>query len=269
MIYSSIFRIAIPSVLFASLIWFPKKILRGQALEWESFLIETIGGCSMWFTSALVVAYISIIILLLSRIKSIWFYVGVGVLVACVGKIAFDSGLTISDNNNFPWYWKSSMAAVFYMSIGGLYRKYENFISKTLKFDHWPILILIAVVYCCYCLLDFRAYAGGLDASPLTISSVMLSIVGILLLVGFCKNVPTTKFSDYWGRNTIGLYFVCGAIPNTVAIVLQKFMPVGTLMVLICWFLSFAVALVVVYFLNRYLPFMFDIRKLRIKHNEI
>ena len=79
--------------MFASLVWFPKKILRGQGLEWETFLIDTIGGCSMWFTSALVIAYITIVILLLSRIKSIWFYVGVGVLVANVGKIAFDSGL--------------------------------------------------------------------------------------------------------------------------------------------------------------------------------
>lgn len=267
LIISILYKIAIPSILFSILIYFPKIILRGQSFELSDFLIQTLGGCSYWFTSALTLAELIIVLLLLSRCKNICFYVVVGVLSAFIASMAFRSGITITDNPNFPWFWKGALNAVFYLSLGGLYVKYEDVLERKLSIDKW--ITIVSVVYVCYCLFDFRAYNGGNYSCPITIQSALLSMTGILSLIYICKKVPATKFSDYWGRNTLGLYFVCGAIPNTIAIILRKLMPVGIPMVLICWMLSFAVALVVVYFLNRYLPFMFDIRKLRIKHNEI
>lgn len=261
-----LYKIVVPSIIFSILIYFPKIILRGQSFELSDFLIQTIGGSSFWFTSALTLAELIIVLFLLSRCKNIYFFFAVGVLLAFIASMAFRSGITIIDNPNFPWFWKGALNAVFYLSLGGLYVKYEEVLDRKLSYK-W--IIIVSVVYVCYCLFDFRAYNGGNYSCPITIQSALLFLMGILSLIYLCKKVPTTKFSDYWGRNTLGLYFMCGAIPNTISIVLREFMSVGTPMVFICWFLSFAVALVVVYFLNRYLPFMFDIRKLRIKHNEI
>ena len=106
-------------------------------------------------------------------------------------------------------------------------------------------------------------YIGGLDNSPISTGSAVLSLIGIIIIVSICKKIPIIKFFEYWGRNTIGLYFMCGAIPNTMAIILGKIMPVGVPMLILCWLLSFIVALVVVYLLNRFVPFVFDLRKLK------
>lgn len=69
-----------PSILFSSLIYLPEKLLRGQAFEWTGFLVETAGGCTYWLTSALMLAELTLVLLLLTRVKSIWFYIGIGVV---------------------------------------------------------------------------------------------------------------------------------------------------------------------------------------------
>jgi len=244
-------------------LYLPKKIIRGQSLEWSDFLIETIGGCTYWFTSALAIAELILVLLLLARVKNIWFYVGIGALAAILGHIAWDSDAYFTCNPNFPWFWKSALAAVFYLTLGGLYGKYEDVVDTKIGLENWWVIILLVLAYSCYCLFDFRVYNGGLDSDPITIGSALLSIIGILVIVSVCKKLRSSKFSDYWGRNTIGLYFLCGAIPNTIAVLLGKVMPVGIPMLILCWSFSFAVALIMVYYLNRYMPFLFDLRKLK------
>ena len=261
LILNIIHKMVIPSVLFSSFIYFPKKILRGQDLDLSGFLIETIGGCTYWFTSALVLVELILVFLLLTRVKKIGFYVGMGLLAAFLGYISFESGVRCTENSNFPWFWKSALAAVFYLTLGGLYCKYEANIDKKLGLNNWWIIVLLSFVYICYCLFDFSVYKGGLDNTHITIGSALLSIIGIMVMISICKKVSTTKFFDYWGRNTIGLYFMCGAIPNTMAIILGKVMSVGVPMLIICWGLSFIVALAVVYLLNRFVPSVFDLRK--------
>lgn len=227
----------------------------------SNFLIQTIGGCSYWFTSALTLAELIIVLFLLSRCKNIYFYVVAGLLSAFIASMAFRSGITITDNPNFPWFWKGALNAVFYLSLGGLYGKHEDVLERKLSINKW--MPIVSVVYLGYCLFDFRAYNGGNYSCPITIQSALLSLTGILSLIYICKKIPTTKFSDYWGRNTLGLYFMCGAIPNTVAIILGK-LPIGGLpKVIICWVSSFTIALVVSHILNRYMAFMFDLRLIK------
>ena len=60
-----LFRIELPSVLFAMIEFFPKKIIKGEAVGLKPFLLETLGGCTYWFTSALAVAELLFLLLLL------------------------------------------------------------------------------------------------------------------------------------------------------------------------------------------------------------
>ena len=211
----------------------------------------------------MVLAELILVLLLLTRVKKIEFYIGVGILAASIGYVSFESGVQWTEYSNFPWSWKSSLAAVFYLTLGGLYWKYEVSINKKLGLNNWWIIALLSIVYICYCLFDFSVYKGGLDNTSITIGSAFLSIISIMAMISICKKVSTTTFFDYWGRNTIGLYFMCGAIPNTMAIIFGKVMSVGVPMLIICWGLSFIVALAVVYLLNRFVPYVFDLRKLK------
>ena len=227
----------IPSILFSSFIYFPKKILRGQVLDLSGFLIETVGGCTYWFTSALVLAELILVFCYWTRVKKIGFYVGIGILAAFIGYMSFESSVRWTEYSNFPWFWKSSLAAVFYLTLGGLYGKYEATVDKKLWLNNWWFIALLSISYICYCLFDFRVYIGGLDNSPISTGSAVLSLIGIIIIVSICKKIPIIKFFEYWGRNTIGLYFMCGAIPNTMAIILGKIMPVGVPMLILCWLL--------------------------------
>lgn len=266
LIFNLLCRIAMPSVLFASLIYFPKKMLRGQTFDWSCFFIETFGGSSLWFTSSLTLAELIIVLLLLTRVRNVWFYVWVGVGAAFLGHIAFGLNITVCGNPNFPWFWKSSLSAVLYLALGGLYQKYETMLNKKLHLDNRLVVTFLAIFYCGYCLFDFKTYIGGLTSAPVTFGSVFLSVVGIIVVIMISKKIISSKFTEYWGRNTIGLYFLSGALPNTIAILLNKFISTGVPMILICCMFSYLMGMVVVYFLNLYLPFMFDLRKLIANH---
>lgn len=64
-----LWRIAIPSVIFALIEFFPKKIIRGEGIEIKDLILETIGGGTYWFTSALVVAELILLLLFNTRKK--------------------------------------------------------------------------------------------------------------------------------------------------------------------------------------------------------
>lgn len=145
--------------------------------------------------------------LLSTRVKNICFYVIAGVLTSLVGSQAFESNLVIGSNPNFPWFWKSSLSAVFCLSIGGLYRQYEDVLNKKLHLDNWSNVVFMSVAYACYCLFHFSAYNGGLDSAPLTVRSALLSIIGILALISLCRKLPSCKFIDYWGSIPWGFIF--------------------------------------------------------------
>lgn len=69
-----LFRIIIPSTIFATIEFFPKKIIRGEPIAAPDFFVETIGGCTYWFTSALVVAELLFLLFLMTRNRNIWFH---------------------------------------------------------------------------------------------------------------------------------------------------------------------------------------------------
>lgn len=137
-----------------------------------------------------------------------------------LGYLAFDSGISLISNPNFPWFWKNLLAAVFYMSLGGLYEKYEEIVDKKIGLKNWWVMAFFVIAYSCYRIFDFSAYNGGLDCTPITIGSALLSIVGIMIMGSICEKISSTEFSDYWG---ILLDFtLCAAIPNTLAVVWGK-----------------------------------------------
>lgn len=65
MLSNILFRIALPTVIFSTINFFPKKILRGEEIDLWSFAHDTILGGSLWFTCTLTVAELLIFLLLL------------------------------------------------------------------------------------------------------------------------------------------------------------------------------------------------------------
>ena len=91
----------------------------------------------------------------------------------------------------------------------------------------------------------------------------ILILAGISLIVSLSHIIKENRILSYIGRNSLVFYFLSGVLPAFWGNVAQRFFPekmytvtivVATLSLLLAW-----VATVVI---NKYLPFLIDIRKL-------
>lgn len=254
-----VFRIIIPSVIFSSIEFLPAMMLRGESFKLGYFFFKTIGGGTYWFTSALVVAQLLFLLLFTTRIRKVWFYVIVG---ATIGV-----GSTYLITNNYwlgvlnLWAYKHGLISVFFLSLGGLYWRYEMIITKYLRW--YTILPLIAAY----------TYIVGwhYDIVGCVISTFRLNCLGILASLIICFLLPkmmtyikNNRAIIYLGQNTIGFYFMSGVLPIVLSMVVHKVMPVANALGLAIVFTgSISIAYLVVYLMNKFIPWVFDLRVLR------
>ena len=254
-----LFRIMIPAVIFSTLEYFPKVLLRGGELSAVSFMTETLGGGTYWFLSALGVAQLIIWALQKTGIKSIWFYVLCSVLLALAGIMINRSGFAVlGSDDSFPWKYKQGMICTVFMAAGALYGKYIG--SKSL--GTWA-LVLLSCVYVLGCVL-FSGYLG--DSSvlycSLQLSGFFWSIAGIICVVELCRRLPEWEPIRFLGRNTILFYMMSGALPTVLTMMFSRYLALNALSLLLIFVLSYAIAIILTMIIVRYMPFLKDLRTL-------
>ena len=120
-------------------------MIKGEAIFLSDLFYETLGGCTYWFTSALVVAQLIILLLLLTRKRSIWFYAIHAFLLSAFGWYLASINFHFVDGSGaFPWQYKQGLICMTYLAMGGLYWRYEARIRKILK---WWILLPLVMIY--------------------------------------------------------------------------------------------------------------------------
>ena len=261
-----LFRIIIPSIIFATIEFIPKKLIRGQQLDFSSFCIETIGGCTYWFTSALVIAELLLLILFITRKKNIWFYFIAAIFFATVGVYLSRMNVClVPDHSAFPWEYKQGLIATIFLAFGGLYYKYENVVRRVLK--KWVIVIL-TIAYC-YISIKFKGflYNGYMTSMCLThVPGVLWGVISSILLIEFCRLIPENKVLTFIGQNSIGFYFMSGALPIMISMVAHYVIEGYHYVILfVDLFVCLAVAYLVVMLIVKWLPWLFDLRLLRSK----
>lgn len=264
LISNILFRLAIPSILFAFVNFFPKKILRGEGISVTELLMDTIGGCSLWFTCSLTLVQILVFVMLLSRRKAVWMYVGVAIGIAVLGVVLNKNGAVILGSIDFPWFYKRAMLALLYVVCGGVYYQYEATIMKILK--RWYVLLALIAFYI---VVEYAFPKNALcltSMGEMNVLGVLVSIVGSLLLIELCRRINENKVLTYIGKNSIVYYFFSGAIPVTLSALLSCFFPVNSLLVMLLVFLtSLMLASIVSYIVGKWMPALLDFRKIRIK----
>lgn len=74
------------------------------------------------------------------------------------------------------------------------------------------------------------------------------------------------KVIDYIGQNTLGFYFMSGALPAVLSPLFHRLIPGRCLFGMIGeWLTCVVVAFFVVKNINKWLPWMFDMRLLKLK----
>lgn len=256
-----IYKLVIPTILFSLIEYLPKKILRGEPIVMHTFLSNTIGGGTYWFTSALVIAEIVILLLLLTRSKNISYYFISGLLIAAFGWYLVQIDFHLFGFGRDPWAYRRGLLAIAFMMAGGVYWYYEELLTKWMK---WYVLTCLLVVYVLIFSLIPNDVPVLISTMDITWKGYLASLLGCVVLIEFCKKLNTVRFLTFVGQYSLCFYFLSGALPMVVSMLANHYLPTDNILVLmfvfaICLFISTTVT----YVLNRYLPFVFDFRKFR------
>lgn len=259
-IQNMVFRLIIPTIIFSSVIYVPKILFHDNELSICRYLVDVFGGISYWFTSSLVVAQLSLLaILVLIKRKNIWFYVGITLLLFVAGW-----ALAYIDNTPFPWYYKSGMGATLLMALGGAYQKYEQKVDKRIGITG---LVAVALAYIVLMGYDFEKHTALfiLYSMKWNILGVITTILGIILILQITKRMPEFKIMSFIGRNSIIFYFLSGVTPAAIGILFQKIFPdeKNYLITMLVTVTSLCISYVATVVINKYFPFLIDLRKLR------
>lgn len=253
------FRLALPTVIFSILAYIPKH---HGAITIDGFLINTIGGTSFWFTSALCVSQTILTALFLCNKKNIWSYFILSTILLIIINIYGDIRSKPAEEY-FPWYWQTGLIYLFIMCLGGVYQKHETSVYKLISKPFYIILLTIGYACIEYCSLLYPAYHFGLSGKN-NLLGITGTIFAILLMIPITNRIKENHLLQFIGKNSIVFYFLSGAVPITVATITNYLFEEKTYSIYACITIaSLAVSYATTYIITRYMPFIFDLRTLK------
>ena len=251
------YKIVVPTIVFASVFYIPKVIFNGGGVMLEHYFYNVWGGISFWFTSALIVAQLLLLTLLFTKQKSVWIYLVISVCLFC-----FAYYLARVDITPFPWYYKSGLAATLFMTLGGVYQEYESWIDNKIGRIGWWI---VALVYFNLMIWDFdqHSFAFALMSVKFNMMGMVVTLLGIGFIVGFCRGIKKVSWLEYIGKNSLLFYFCSGIVPASLSTLFVKFVELNYCWVVVIACLSLIVTYIISLIVNRYFLFLLDFRKLK------
>lgn len=258
-----LYRIILPTIIFSSLIYIPKLLFHDNDITVKQYLYDVFGGTSFWFTSTLAVSQIILITPLLFKQKNIFLSFIISLMIFI---LAYQ--LRVIDQTPFPWYYKSGMGATLFMTIGGLYWKYEKKTDQIIGKYGFLCVCLIYVTSMWHDYHEPHALCAIMSMN-INLSGMITSILGIAFCVGIAKVLPTNNLLTYIGKNSITYYFFSGAVPATIGFLFQNLTSnkyyITTLLVAI---LSILISTIITMVINHYCVYLLDFRKLSFLSNE-
>ena len=252
-----IFRIVIPSIIFSAIEFFPSCIIQGRGIDIRYALYKTIGGGTYWFTSALVIAELILLFLFFTRKKDMRFYVIICFILSLVGLVFVELG----SNQSGIWAWNQGLLSLAFLALGGLYWQYESIVDKLMC---WWLVLPVLSLYIVLVVFPVRYNNPLISTLGIQPLGFITSGIACLLLVWFSKLLPDIKFFSYIGKNSLGFYFMSGAIPIILSIVAHKLVETKVYVELLIWVLSILISYFTVFIINKWLPWLLDIRSLKI-----
>ena len=245
------FTLIVSSVVFSTILFFPKILFRHQELNISSLLEDTIGGGSLWFVAALAVAQLLIFIPLLFRKISLVVWGGYGVICFMIAIFLHNAGY-----ENSPWFYQSGLSSVFFIWFGSLIYKIEKYLFFYKK-NLWVFFSI------CYLILVYNVHSiAAVKLVRFNLQGILLCLMSSLILISFCSWLKPNKFVERIGRSTIGLYFLSGAVPEIVSMIVKRFVMFNDFIFMFVVVISFVLSIVLNEFLRNYVGFLFDLRKI-------
>lgn len=250
----SIFRsLFVPYLVFTSLISIPKAIAHGNNIDFYHIAIDIITGQASWFVAALCVAE-----LIFSAV--IWITKGknIGILTCGIGGLLISIYLS-TGNQSYFWQLDNALQALFFLSLGFLYHRYEPLINIINTRLCTSLLFIL--------LIGIKIYEYNLHMELLIwhihITNYAIFLLDIfvcsLFMIQLFKSIPSIKWLSWTGSHSIVYYFFCGGIPLIVSKILYKinFNYNGNyFLIIIAFTLVYLFTTFFTYYIYRYIPFI-------------
>ncbi len=266
-LHNVLFRMVIPMLLFSIIIYLPKQLFHGHELCLQKFAVDVLGGISYWFTATLAVAQLILLtaVFMLKK-RQVWVYVAVSIICLFAGLYLHIIHPGSAPEDNFPWYYRLGLECTFIMTCGGVYRCYEDKINRTMKYCLVVIFLVYVSIFVWSDGTGHKLLLLGLEAgSNCDLIGIVCVLCGITLLTAFCRWLRPIGWLAYIGRNSLVFYFFSGVYPAFVAAVFHRMSlsDIGYVIVVLVMAVSILLGSVTVHIVNRYLPFMLDLRNLK------
>lgn len=255
-------RIAVPTIIFSTLFYLPKSLYANEPLGINSFLLQTIGGGTYWFTSALFVGELIVYLLLLSRKKDLWFYLAIGVFVSAI-SIYLCARYDALNQSRQPWSFMSGLLSIGLLSFGGLYKKYEHFFDKVSS-KHL-LLVIVILVFCLPVYYFPQFYKFSLASHNVNILGYLWCVPLSFVFFSVCKLLPRSGLLSFLGKNSLCLYLLSGVSPRISSALVLRFHLNHALSLSLIMVVAIIISCVAIQIINKMFPFLLDIRKINCK----
>lgn len=253
---NTLFRLIIPTIVFSSIIYIPKILFHSRSLSFGDFIYDIFGGISFWFTSALAVSQIILLLIVKSGAHKLRYYVLLSLAIICVMPV-----LKHFSTTPFPWYWKSGLAAIPFMVLGGIIPKFQKLFTLNYRILSLSISILFAIA------VFYEIYVGeahfALMSVTFNLPGILVTLSGIVFIFVISRYlIPDIKFLQFIGNNSIIFYFLSGVIPASLSSLQLPMMTHNAFATLTLSAIAIAIGYSLTWIIVHYLPFLTDFRKL-------
>ena len=163
----------------------------------------------------------------------------------------------------FPWQYKQGFEALLFLTAGGIFWRYESLIDRLLT-KVWVLVIMVAIYG-----IVFKLWPDNIkvliSTNEINLIGIVMGIYASILIIYLCKLIRTAPFLEYLGKNSLVFYFLSGALPVVGSMIVRRFFSnVGILGLFVVYFISFVGSWLAAKIINRYLPWLLDLRKLQL-----
>lgn len=158
--------------------------------------------------------------------------------------------------------YKQGLICALYFSGGGVYMKYESIVNKMTP----PIITVILALFYLVTVIFFYNYMECTTSMcMIDVSGTVVSFIGCILLIQICKYVPQNFVLDFIGNQSLGFYFLSGAIPLMLSIRYISNANYGSLTMV--FILSIVISWIIVKAILRYIPWIINFKLLTFNRN--
>jgi fucose 4-O-acetylase-like acetyltransferase len=244
--------IIMPYFIFTILMALPKAVANNKIFDIREIFMGIITGQASWFIAALAVSEILFLcILMLTK--------GNKYVILPIGLISlFISAYLSTGNQPYPWQIDNALQALFFLTVGYIYHKYEK-VFNSFNNTSYTILLLSLIILKVY---EYKSVAN-MTVWFINISNYALftadMLTGIILMSGICKKLPRNRIIEWTGKHALVYYFICGGVPLVISKSLEYLncdYRGCYLQIIIAFIIVYALATAITWFVYRYIPFI-------------